>query len=179
MGAGVGVPGVRRRVVCMGWSHLWGFPAGQGVHRASAACIRACSLCVWAGVRVAIRGVGTLCICVFGACVVCLYCVYVCGFQDLRERLPSFPRPPLQGAQGPVLGCPGAGASELQPEPLPPRPLIEARFLWAPLPLWPPVPEWGRGCPWPLSLRSWRGTLALGMDLKYLPIPDLKCGHHI
>ena len=87
--------------------------------------------------------------------------------------------PPLQGAQGLVLGCPGAGASELQPEPLPPRPLIEARFLWAPLPLWPPVPEWGRGSPWPLSLRSWRGILALGMDLKYLPIPDLKWGHHI
>ena len=150
MGIGVGIPRVRRRVVCTRVVPPVGLPSGSGgtcVHvlRASV-----CVLCVSGlRVRVAIRGVETLCVCVFCACCVSVNCVYVCGFQDFRERLLSFPRPPLQGAQGPVLGCPGAGASELQPEPLPPRPLIEARFLWAPLPLWPPVPEWGQGSPGP------------------------------
>lgn len=154
-----------------------GAPSRSGVHVCTC-CVSVCvcSLCVWAG-GPSVWRVETLCVCLLSPCCVSVYCVCVCvGFKT--SGLPSFPRPPLQGAQVPVLGCPGAGGSELQPEPLPPRPLIEARFLWAPCPLWPPVPEWGQGSPWPLSLRSWRGTLALGMDLKYLPIPDLKLGHH-
>lgn len=150
VGAGVGIPGVLRRVVCTRVVPPVGIPSGSGGTCVHVLRVSVCVLCVSGlGVRVAIRGVETLCICVFCACFVSVYCVYVCGFQDFRERLLSFPRPPLQGAQGPVLGCPGAGASELQPEPLPPRPLIEARFLWAPLPLWPSVPEWGQGSPGP------------------------------
>lgn len=65
-------------------------------------------LCVWAGVRVAIQEFfGTLCTHVLVP-VLCLYCVYVCGFQDLKGKTPVLPRPPPR-AQGPVARHAGAG----------------------------------------------------------------------
>lgn len=89
-------------------------------------------LCWWP-----VWGVEMLCVCVFVPvlclCIVCPCCrrsARVCVDFEPSGR-PSLPRPPIQGAQVPVLGCPRAGGAELQPEPLPTRPLIEARFMWA------------------------------------------------
>lgn len=79
---------------------ICGILSGSGVHCASMLCVScACSLCVWAAVRVAIRGVGLLCICVFGARVVCLYCMYVCGFQT-SGKTPALPQASLS-SKGP------------------------------------------------------------------------------
>lgn len=104
--------------------------------REPARCVSTCVLCVSVLVgNLGCRDVMRLCLC---ACAVSVYCAPVlpplcaCVCVDFEPSgRPSLPRPPIQGAQVPVLGCPRAGGAELQPEPLPTRPLIEARFMWA------------------------------------------------
>ena len=157
-----------------------GRPICGGPQQVGGTCVHVCvSVCVprvsgrggsvHLGRRDAVR------LCLLSPCYVSVYCVcvWVSRLQDSVLPQAAPPRGP-----GPCPRLPWSRGFRASARTPPPRPLIEARFLWAP-PLWPPVPEWGQGRPWPLSLRAWRGTLALGMDWKYLPIPDLKWGHHI
>lgn len=98
-----------------------GRPICGGPQQVGGTCVHVCvSVCVpcVSGRGVRPSGVSRGCASVSFVPVLCVCVLCVCvGFKT--SGLASFPRPPLQGAQVPVLGCPGAGGSELQPEPLP------------------------------------------------------------